>query len=308
MSIKDKIRTRLFSFAPIREFLFFIFRKKVYRRPADKKISALLKGNRKLSEKRIDGLIVSLTSFPQRITEVKYAVYSLLDQTVRPEKIVLWLAENQFPNKEKDLPDELLAFKRYDFDISWCEDLRSYKKLIPGIERFPDHFIATADDDIYYDRTWLEKLWKSHLEHPGCVICHVAKTVEFDATGKIIPFTEWKRNTKDDRPPRLNVQLGAGGALYHKKYLHTDVCKKELFANLAPYADDLWFYFMALLGGASVRVAKNSCSDVKYVNPEREYGFEEGYTLLADNVNGGGNDKQFKNIIDHYKIDLHTIQ
>jgi hypothetical protein len=37
----------------------------------DKKITALLNGKRKLSEKKIDGLIVSLTSFPQRIDEIK---------------------------------------------------------------------------------------------------------------------------------------------------------------------------------------------------------------------------------------------
>jgi len=307
MSSKDKIRTLLFSFAPIRELLFFIFGKKVYRRSVDKKISELLNGNRKLSVKKIDGLIVSLTSFPQRITEVKYAVYSLLDQTVRPENVILWLAENQFPNKEDDLPNELLSLKKHDFDILWCEDLRSYKKLIPAVERFPDHFIATADDDIYYDKRWLEKLWKSHLKHPDSVICHVAKTVEFGSGGDIVPFTEWKRNTKDDRPPRLNVQLGAGGALYHKKYLHGDVCEKELFTRLAPNADDLWFYFMTLLNGANVRVAENSCANVKYVNPYREYGFEDGYTLLTDNVNGGGNDTQFKNIIDHYKIDLRSL-
>ena len=307
MPNKDKIRTLLFSFAPIRELLFFIFGKKVYRRSVDKKLSALLNGNRKLSEKKIDGLIVSLTSFPQRITEVKYAVYSLLDQTTRPEKIILWLAESQFPNKEEDLPSELLSLKKYDFDILWCEDLRSYKKLIPALERFPDHFIVTADDDLYYDKTWLEKLWKSHIEHSDCVICHVAKTVEFGANGEIIPYNEWRRNTKDDRPRRLNVQFGGAGTLYHKKYLHKDIDQKELFTRLAPYADDLWFYFMTLLGGTPVRVAKNSCANVKYVNPYREYGFEEGYTLLADNVNGGGNDKQFKSIMDHYKIDLHAF-
>ncbi|MDR2693205.1 MAG: hypothetical protein LBB74_03210 [Chitinispirillales bacterium] len=304
MSNKDKIRTLLFSSAPIREFLFFIFRKKVYRKSVDKKLSALLNGNHKLSEKKIDGLVVSLTSFPQRIAEVKYAVYSLLTQTVRPEKIILWLAESQFPDKEPDLPDELPALKKYGFDICWCEDLRSYKKLIPALERFPNHFIATADDDIYYNKKWLARLWESHLKNPDCVICHAAKTVEFGADGAVIPFTEWKRNTKDGRRPRLNVQLGAGGVLYHKKYLHEDVCRKELFTRLAPYADDLWFYFMALLRGTPVRVAENSCAGVKYVNPYREYGFEDGYTLLTDNVNNGGNDRQFKNLIEHYKSGL----
>jgi len=297
---KDNIRTALLSFAPTRELLFFIFKKRIYKRLTDKRISAFLRSGRKPRGEKIDGLIVSLTSFPQRIGEVKYAVYSLIDQTLHPEKIVLWLAESQFPNKEKDLPEELTAFEKHGLAIRWCEDLRSYKKLIPALEHFPDYFIATADDDIYYDRRWLERLWKSHLDNPGCVICHVAKVVEFDGGGEIIPFTKWKRNTRDDSPPRLNVQLGAGGVLYHRKYLHDDIRRKDLFQRLAPYADDLWFYFMAFLKGTPVRVAKNSCDNVKYVNPYREYGFEEGYTLLTDNVNNGGNDRQFRNLIDHY--------
>ncbi|MDR0305509.1 MAG: hypothetical protein LBI42_01595 [Chitinispirillales bacterium] len=304
---KDKIRTLLFSFAPTRELLFFIFQKRTYNRILDKKIAAFIKHGRKSSSETENNLIVSLTTFPQRITEVKYAVYSLLNQTLLPQRIVLWLAESQFPNKERDLPNELLAFKKHGLDIRWCEDLRSYKKLIPSLEQFPDSFIATADDDIFYEKTWLEKLWNSHLENPESVICHVAKAIEFDADNSLIPFVKWKRNIKDDYPPFLNVQLGAGGCLYHKKYLHEDVFKRDLFMKLAPYGDDLWFYFMAILNGTPVHVAKNSCDNVKYVNPYREYGFENGYTLLADNVNGGGNDQQLKNIIDYYKVDLHSL-
>ena len=304
---KDKIRTLLFNFAPIRELLFFVFRKKMYKRSVDKKIAALLAGKQKLNRNKVNNLIVSLTSFPQRISEVKYAVYSLLNQTILPEEIVLWLAETQFPNKERDLPEELLAFRKYGLAIRWCEDLRSYKKLVPSLKHYPDSFIATADDDIYYDRTWLEKLWKSHLETPEFIVCHVAKVIEFDENKNIIPFVKWKRNIKNDHPFFMNVQLGAGGVLYHKKYMHEDIYRHDLFQKLAPHADDLWFYFMAILNKTPIRVATNSCNNVKYINPYREYGFEEGYTLLADNVDGGGNDRQFKNILDYYNVDLHSL-
>lgn len=304
---KDKIRTALFAFPPTRELLFFAFGKKVYKRSVDKKIAALMNGKQKLSDKKIDNLIVSMTSFPERIAEIKYAIYSLVCQTLRPQKIILWLAENQFPNKTKDLPSDLLAFEKYDLEIKWCEDLRSYKKLVPSLINFPDYFVATADDDIYYDNTWLEKLWMTHLKNPDHVVCHVAKVVEFDADKKIIPFTKWKRNIKDDHPRFLNVQLGAGGVLYHKKFMHEDVCTKELFQKLAPFADDIWFYFMAILNNTPICVAENSCDNVKYVNPYREYGFEKGYTLLEDNVNNGGNDRQFKNVLEHYNVDLISI-
>lgn len=46
-------------------------------------------------------VIISLTSFPQRIDVVYITITTLLKQTFKPGKIMLWLAEEQFPNGEK---------------------------------------------------------------------------------------------------------------------------------------------------------------------------------------------------------------
>jgi hypothetical protein len=73
----------------------------VYKKSIDKKINALINGRLEQTNRRIDNLIVSLTSFPGRIDEIQYTIFSLLDQNVLPEKIILWLAENEFPKKEK---------------------------------------------------------------------------------------------------------------------------------------------------------------------------------------------------------------
>ena len=35
-------------------------------------------------------------------------IEQLLTQSLAPDKIILWLANSQFPNKEKDLPENLL--------------------------------------------------------------------------------------------------------------------------------------------------------------------------------------------------------
>ena len=95
-------------------------------------------------------LIVSLTSFPQRMYEIHYTIYSLLNQTVKPEKLLLWLAKEQFPNLEKDIPESVLALQKNGLTICWTENTYSYKKLVPTIEKYPNHTIITADDDIFY--------------------------------------------------------------------------------------------------------------------------------------------------------------
>ncbi len=53
-------------------------------------------------------VVVSLTSYPPRIEAVEQVVKSLLAQTIRPWKIVLWLANKEFPGGETSLPAGLV--------------------------------------------------------------------------------------------------------------------------------------------------------------------------------------------------------
>jgi hypothetical protein len=289
-----------------REILFFLFGKKIYKRSIDKKILNLLSGVSRLSKKKVEGLIVSFTSFPGRIDEIKYTLFSLFNQTLLPERFVLWLAESQFPGKENDLPQELLAFERFGLEIRWCDDLRSYKKLVPALEQFPGHCIVTADDDLYYNKNWLKKLMQEHTKHPGEVVCHIAHRIRFDKHNNLLPYAEWKFNTRK-KASFLNFTLSGGGVLWHKSYFYKDIARSDLFTELAPNADDIWFYCMAIKGNTRIRVVKKPCNRVKYVNPYREYNLFPGYKLATINVDNGQNDIQFKKVMNYYKIDYNAL-
>ena len=43
-------------------------------------------------------------------------------------------------------------------EIRECDNLRSFKKLVPALQTFPNAFIVTADDDLYFAPNWLETL------------------------------------------------------------------------------------------------------------------------------------------------------
>ena len=109
-------------------------------------------------------LIVSLTSHPPRIRTTVVTLNTLLRQTLKPNKLILWLAESQFPKKEKDLPKDLLELRDLGLEIRWCEDFKSYKKLIPALKEFPNDIIITADDDLYYEEDWLESLYQAYQQ------------------------------------------------------------------------------------------------------------------------------------------------
>ena len=78
-------------------------------------------------EPRDEMYVLSLTSFPGRIDDVWIAVECLLRQTFKPDKIILWLAIGQFPDKVT--PDSLKKLESRGLEVKFCEDdLRAHKK------------------------------------------------------------------------------------------------------------------------------------------------------------------------------------
>ena len=54
-------------------------------------------------------VIVSMTSYPGRIETVHLALQSILNQTQKADKVILYLSAGQFLHKENDLPKELIV-------------------------------------------------------------------------------------------------------------------------------------------------------------------------------------------------------
>ena len=141
--------------------------------------------------KREKKLIVSLTSYPARMYDIKYTLFSLLNQSLKPDMVILWLGKEQFPNGYNDIAPSILRFQQQGLTIEFCEDIKSYKKLIPSLEKYPDDIIITADDDIYYPDNWLEQLYESYLQAPDLIHCHRAHQVGITDGGKIASYNMW---------------------------------------------------------------------------------------------------------------------
>lgn len=188
----------------------------------------------------VPGLIVSFTSIPPRARTLHLVIDSLLLQTVLPERIVLYLSRNDFP--DRSVLQKAVARTGERFEIRWLDtNLRSYRKLVHALEEFPGHSIVTVDDDKIYAADALESLVETAKRYPG--------TIVFRGHSSLLP-----RNPVTGRRPRAtkepslwNLPVGAGGVLYPPDSLASDVTDSELFLALSPYADDLWFKTMALL-------------------------------------------------------------
>lgn len=244
-------------------------------------------------------LIVSLTSFPKRIHNIKYTIHSLFNQSLKPKKIVLYLAEEEFPNKEKDLPQDLLSFKNWGLEIRWCKNIRSYKKLIPALKDFPNEIIVTADDDVYYYEDWLKVLWQEHIKYPQEIISHRARLISFDENNNMNGYDNWYVSFDPVEGSFLNFFTGVGGILYPKNSLHSDVLNEELFMELCPYGDDIWFWGMAVKNDTKIRIPNNCIPYLNHTEVMRELAGGQVASLWAFNEDGG-NDHQMENLFNHY--------
>ena len=88
-------------------------------------------------------IYVSFTSWPKRIQNCKHTIDLMMNQTLLPSRIILNLSEEEFLNKENDLPKDwyrksntmnYLKFSRLK------KILPFFKKIIPTMNRFPNDF------------------------------------------------------------------------------------------------------------------------------------------------------------------------
>ena len=210
-------------------------------------------------------LIVSLTSFPARIKTVNYTIESILLQKKKANLVVLWLATEQFPNKEKDLPKHLLRLTQFGLIIKWCNDIRSYKKLVPALEEYPNDIIVTADDDVWYPPEWLNRLYSSYLKDPTLI--HVHRALQVTATdGKINKYLDWGTQIYAPQEPSYCWHItGCGGVLYPPHCLYKDVCKSKEFQSMAADLDDIWFWAMAILQHTRIKIVEQNIYDFEGV-------------------------------------------
>lgn len=243
-------------------------------------------------------IIISLTSFPPRMSEIHYTIYSLLNQSLPVTAVILWLSEDEFPHKEKDLPHALVNLKRYGLTIQWVSgNIRSYKKIIPALISYPDAVIITADDDLYYPSDWVEKLYKVHKLYPKDVIAHRVHWISYTKDGLLAGYNDWPKCIGGGSCRFANFFTEGGGVLYPPKSLYKDVTRKDRFMKLAPKADDIWMWAMAVQNETKIRIPYDAIRNITYNSREMQIGPDR---LGVENVEQRANDRQLRAVLDAY--------
>ena len=254
--------------------------------------------------RELNDIIVSLTSYPKRINTVSKTIISLIQQDEKPDKIILWLAESQFPNKEKDLPLGLLMLQTFGLDIEWCEDIRSYKKLIPTLRKYPEAIVITADDDAVYDRMWLKKLVESYIDDPFSVHCYRAHKVLLEGN-KLASYRLWPKLVQPahERSSYTYFFTGLGGVLYPPHCFTNEIFfNQALFMELCPYGDDIWFWGNAVCNNVRIHIVKTDREIFEITDGTQDVG------LWHENIDNDRNDVQIEKMMKAFPQIIRNIE
>ena len=229
-----------------------------------------------------DTIIVSLTSYPARISKLWMVVKTLLDQkNVENFKVILWLSENQFPKGLDSLPKSLKNLIKQGLDVRFVsDDLKSHKKYYYAFKDYPNNIVVTVDDDVLYSPVLLRTLLDVHDKYSDCVICNRGIKIIKEKS-----YRNWDKVDKFMVPVSNIMPTGIGGVLYPPHCYHNSIFDVEAIQSTCINGDDLWLNFMCRLNGTKV------------VHTGVKFGFitvlsSQGTALCIENVNHDKNDIQ----------------
>lgn len=239
-------------------------------------------------------VIVSLTTIEARLGVVDLVIRSLMNQSVLPKKIILWVHESL----KDSLPSKLSKLQGELFEIRTTHLHSSHKKLIHTMGSFPETTVVTCDDDLMYRHNWLNLLYKESQGFVGVIIANQTRTIKKDVNGAYLPYVQWPVNQakKDDG---FNVlPIGAEGVLYPPNCLDMKFDHESLFMELAPKADDLWFKSMSLLKGTSCKLAVNRSKNAIPIMGSQKS------SLKHINIKKDFNTAQWKQLVRYFDLDI----
>lgn len=243
-------------------------------------------------------VVVSLTTYGKRIYDVYLAIESIMQGTIKPNRIVLWLSEEEF--KGRRLPHALRLQEQRGLQIEYCEDLLSYKKLIPTLSLYPNACIVTIDDDVIYDSNFLSNMLIAHEEHPDAICAGRVYRIKLDSNNMPKSYVSCQNLIKDYECSILNFFTGVGGVLYPAGCLDKEVMNKDIFMDICRYGDDIWFYAMAVLQNTPIVKCFSHNSEGDFVT----YDFVQEEALAVKNTSRSEcrNDIQLKAVFERYNL------
>lgn len=236
-------------------------------------------------------IIVSITSYPARIKRLWIVLETIFHQTHKPDRIILWLSQEQFHKLYDDLPPSLVRLQSRGLEIRFVPgDIRSHKKYYYSFCNFSDSIVVLIDDDILYPSYMLQDITELMSSTRKRVVANYGFRFTWDVRSNYISM---KRDVirKGDSGSDLFFGSG-GGTAFRPSEIIDYLDSTEIIMSLCPTADDIYLNALVRLAGIEIVFASNRPLITL---------FEKGRALLEENGSIGRvdsvNAKQFQALI-----------
>ena len=247
-------------------------------------------------------VIVSLTSHGNRILDSFLAIESIMQGTMKPNRIILWLPEDKEIHSCFLENQQLENQQRRGLEIRYVKDMGPHTKLIPALKEFPEDIVITIDDDMFYRPDMVEHLLQAYKKDSSSIQAYRVAVITKDNQEKIESYLKWKQYVHPEKTTNRNVIIGCEGCLYPPHSLSEEVSNEDVFRVLCPFADDIWFTAMALMNGTSIchvesRFGNGCAGGIMNLRMQRS-----GLVHLNENPRECRNDFQIRAVFDKYNL------
>lgn len=250
-------------------------------------------------------IVVSLTTSPQRIHNIKAVLDAISNQTLKPDRIYLNLPK-VFKRNNTTFDSKLPYFINDNplVYVNFCDDIGPATKIIPTVlkEFWPNTYIFSIDDDTYYPKNTLEQFVNAANVFDNSIITGTS----FIKNNSIID-NKWFYDIKSSKLPIFYGELvdileGFSGVLYKRKYFSSSFMNdfyKDLNENSCKFGDD--FYLSNLFKKHNIKIVSLNL----YINRGKfnnDFVYQFHYGFGKDALHKGGDNKTGVNNTDNYKV------
>ena len=257
------------------------------------------------SEKKDKKVIISLTTIPSRLDKVWLTTESLLRQSKKPDKVILWLAEEEFQGT--GIPQELKRQQKRGLEIRYCKNLKSYKKFYYTMLEYPKDYVLVVDDDYIYSERLLAEMMNISAEYPDSIVCNRAHKIRADKNG-IFPYLRWiwyeNRRIREEHPSFHNFFTGSGGVLFPVWLLNKELYREDIFMEIAPYADDVWLNFNAWKSGIKSVMTKGALGCMLPIHSSSDKGLALKNIAKKTEAGECENDFQIRDVFEYLSLNI----
>ena len=220
---------------------------------ARRKVRSIKYDDLELNKSERDQILTcTLTTFPDRIDSVQYTIKSLFNQSIKPDRIILWLAKQEFEDFE--FPESIKELQKRGLEIRYCDNLFGHKRYYKLLEEQKDNeLLIMFDDDIIFPYYMIERLYDKWKEYPNAIICDRGQLLTFDGDEVLNPGC-WSSisDVGIDSPSYRILASPGGGCLVPPGCLYKDANNPEKIQKYAIKTGDIWLMFMAVQNNTKI--------------------------------------------------------